>query len=658
MSLIKSFNYNLFKQNLKKSKGMIIISLIIVPLIISIYLVLSGIWRNSQEIVLPQEFGIADLIFMYIIPFIYSASLFGFVFKKPSTDFMNSMPINRKTMFVTNTITGIILITIIQLLSGFFILLWGAVFKNLIIFPMAVLEMIILSWVSYVFVFVVSNLAMSISGTQLTQFIVTILILFLVPTSTEMMKTVRNAKHNEYRYSYMDYSGYSDRNNYDVAIVNGHQTTYYYEVNENENYTMPFRLFYTGSSFSSEVILKMAVISIVYYFVGLKLYLIKKMEYSEETFSNTKLHIFVKALTLIPIFLILNMINAYEDSLSIVVTAIILSAIYYFVFDLIVKRKVPLKTSIISFIVTIFVIQASISFIGGISYKQKDIDFDDVKAISIGRSSNSKESYYYRINSFYNNNYVFDGDYYINDKDILETILDGRAEVEDDREVLYSDDGYIGKDIYFNIETKSGKNYHLQTTIPYSYYNRVINSLKNNEEYIGHVKDMICNSSGIITIGNDIVDNKTKRKIEKQIKEDIDAMDLISTQTENVYNLSKTVYRNHRMITYYIPLNNNVELFKTVAEFENEETIKNIKGYRYGININVYDKYNSLNKYYSDEDILDFIEENVYEEFDPTENYYILSGSLNTLDGYKSFIFYTNKTKQLDKMLEKAKYSY
>ena len=55
MSLMKSFNFNFLKQNIKKSKGGIIISLIIVPLIISIGMVVSGINSDSSEFITPES---------------------------------------------------------------------------------------------------------------------------------------------------------------------------------------------------------------------------------------------------------------------------------------------------------------------------------------------------------------------------------------------------------------------------------------------------------------------------------------------------------------------------------------------------------------------------------------------------------------------------
>lgn len=654
MSLIKSFNFSFLKQNIKKSKGTIILSLIIVPLIFSMYFVVSGLELSSPEKMEFETLETMDFIFMYIIPFVYSVILFGFVFKKSSTDFMNSMPINRKTMFVTNTIGGIILITLIQLLSGFFALLWGAIFKNIIVFPTAILDIMINSWISYVFVFIASNLAMSFSGTKQTQFVSTILILFLIPVCVELTSSIINAKSYDYSY----YTTEPVRANYDLSIASGYQTYYFDTLDSIKNWTMPYKLFRHGLAMSTESNIRMLVLSVVYYIIGLKLYKKRKMEFSEESFENQKLHLFIKALTLVPILLFVNRIGLYDDSITLLVISIIFCAIYYFIFDIVTKRKVPIKTTIFSFVMSVFVIQSMIMFVGKIDNKNLDIDVDDIKEISIGRNSNGS-SYYYSYIDYVDN--CFDGNYFMKNKQILNLILDGRDKVinpEDknyNNSILYDDVFYSNfannKELYFNIKLKNGKEYYIRTTIALQNYKEIVKILSQNENYIKHFKNEICKSNGIIEIGNDIVDNKTKRKIEKVLDYNIKDMVNFSLTNDSINYITKTIYKDHRIFEYKIPINSNKELASIVAEFANKKTLENIKGYQYGINVQVYSKNNLVKSYYNDEKILDFMQEHASDEFDPSKSYYILNGGVQTIKGYKKFTFYTNNTKAIDKMI-------
>lgn len=119
MNLIKSFNFKFFKENVKKSKGAIALLVLIVPIFITLITILC---LNDSNVNVPSKgsFLFINFIGMYFIPVLMSSALFGYVYKKKSVDFINSQPINRKTIFVTNTIGGIVLITIIQLLTAVF----------------------------------------------------------------------------------------------------------------------------------------------------------------------------------------------------------------------------------------------------------------------------------------------------------------------------------------------------------------------------------------------------------------------------------------------------------------------------------------------------------------------------------------------------------
>jgi len=105
MSLTKYFNKNYFKENIKKSKGLIALLVIIVPLITILSILLLINPQNYTKVLYENEIIWANLICMYIIPVALSFILFGYVYKKSSVDFINSMPLNRKTIFITNMIT-------------------------------------------------------------------------------------------------------------------------------------------------------------------------------------------------------------------------------------------------------------------------------------------------------------------------------------------------------------------------------------------------------------------------------------------------------------------------------------------------------------------------------------------------------------------------
>ena len=123
MNLKRLFNWPYLRQNLKKSKGLLAIILGIIPILNLLIFIAINVLSNSEASTLSRISTVA-ILGLYTIPILLSMALFGFVFKRKSVDFMMSMPLERKTIFVTNTIGGIGLMIAMLLLN---ILLMGLV---------------------------------------------------------------------------------------------------------------------------------------------------------------------------------------------------------------------------------------------------------------------------------------------------------------------------------------------------------------------------------------------------------------------------------------------------------------------------------------------------------------------------------------------------
>lgn len=182
MSLIKWFNGKYLLQNLKKSKGLLTLLVLIIPIITTLIIV--SINASIFEVVVDEiTLSYANLIGMYIIPFIISVIVGGYVYKRNSVDFINSMPMNRKTIFFTNFIAGVLIIFAIQVLTLITNFVCASIFTELFIPIGMIIDSFIVMLISYIFVFSASMLAMTVTGNVLTQIVVTLLILFLIPFS-------------------------------------------------------------------------------------------------------------------------------------------------------------------------------------------------------------------------------------------------------------------------------------------------------------------------------------------------------------------------------------------------------------------------------------------------------------------------------------------
>ena len=107
MNLMKLFNKNYLIQNIKKSKVVLSIFICLIPILNTIILTMI-LTNNTNHILSYKEISIINLIGIYILPIIISICLFNYIYKKKSVDFINSMPITRKSIFITNTIYYII----------------------------------------------------------------------------------------------------------------------------------------------------------------------------------------------------------------------------------------------------------------------------------------------------------------------------------------------------------------------------------------------------------------------------------------------------------------------------------------------------------------------------------------------------------------------
>ena len=103
MNLTSLFNFNYLKENIKKSKSTILLCILLIPIINGLVFLIN---TTSSKVINPDIYTISSvlLIGIYVIPIVLSITLFSFVYKKGSIDFTLSLPINKKQIFLTNTL--------------------------------------------------------------------------------------------------------------------------------------------------------------------------------------------------------------------------------------------------------------------------------------------------------------------------------------------------------------------------------------------------------------------------------------------------------------------------------------------------------------------------------------------------------------------------
>lgn len=658
MNLTKLFNFKYFKQNLKKSKGIVALLLIVVPIFTTLLTVLvlnsgRGIHTPSKE-----ELITVNVMGMYIIPVLMSLVLFGYVYKKKSVDFINSQPINRKTVFITNTIGGILLMGIIQAVTAVSVLICGAILPELIIFPQMVLDIFIMMWISYSFTFVATNVAMSVSGTFSTQIVITMLILFLIPFCID---------------SYYDFS-----NGENYQLINGEKSNNVY-MHTDSYYTMPYEMFhmiFSGTTeefnlFSGKIISRMIVIGLVYYFIGLHLFKNRKMENNEESFSNEKIHIIVKALTILPMIILLNISDSGKE-FNIIALAIIIT--YYFVYDFCVKRKIKLKVLLIYLVLTLVVLQGICSSAEKLkeAMPMRNFNIDNIASIKINSINEEKGNMHYvgAVTSMGG---------FIENEEIIKSLIESNyndnnyQSTTENSEIIIAQDSLVDveckpvvpekntdKVSYCNvsIKTKDGKIYCAYLHVFQKDLDKVLEILSKDEKYLSKIRNGIT-KEGILSINNyKILDNDKKEIIQSEIQNSINSMSLQDIRNLEISEKEAFVvryyYKNHKLNGISISASVNQKVLEIVSSYMNKEVIAKLKEdvKPYQSSYKVWPK-NIQNEFiyfsYLEEDILKFIKENENESFDVSKPYYAIEISFRG----NRFNFYTNKVEELETLINK-----
>lgn len=345
MSSTKFFNFPYLKQNLKKSRVTLTFLFLIIPVLTFISLLITGS-KDFVTVLGFYDISAITVFGMYILPVVISIILFSFVFKKKSVDFMGSMPIDRKTIFFTNTLGGMMIIAVLLFVTMILMMLASFLFPNLYIPFLECVDYFVVYFLSYSFVFTACNIAVSVSGNVVTSLVVTALIVFFVPFHHCVFS---NSIWNQ-DYHVLEYNAQKellpmecDEEDYD-CIDDYYYSPYFHPVEETTNYTLPFGIV-AGvmndgeGAYQNEVLGKMLLLSLLYIFVGCLLFEKKEMEVCETSFKKFWHHQLVKSLTLIPIFVLASVVLLdSEFGAWLLVLAIIL--IYNFAYDLITKRQI------------------------------------------------------------------------------------------------------------------------------------------------------------------------------------------------------------------------------------------------------------------------------------------------------------------------------
>jgi len=647
MNLTTLFNFKFLKENIKRSKAIILLCMFLIPVINVIVYLMSAV--NSNNFV-PSifEISVLSLVGMYVVPVILSITLFSFVYKRKSSDFVMSFPVTKKQVFISNTVGGIAVLVLMNLVNLVLILISSLLLKNVLIDYKMILDMFILWTISYIFVFVCSNIAVSVSSNKITTIVVTLLVLFLIPFAHTFI-TSDGFKGNDSSIS----STYCANNdckpvNYEChstsCMINEKNDIYMYtdyvEVMDT-NYTMPYMVIisaFFGINSTYDIgnsLIKMFFLSILYIVIGILLFNRKKFEVVETSFKNERVHIFVRSLTLVPILCVYYIILINNSiGLADLFTLVFLFALvvtYIIIYDLLTRKRV---TNIFKSLASLVIVGIIVIFTGQITKSDEEVlDVKDINTMTfLNTDLSTSEGYTY-------------------DRKIINYIMS--IHIENVR----AENGYYE---FFNImiSTDNGS-YRFQISVTEQQYNYIMNSLNNDKTYVSTAKKFKDNNVFAISLGHDVCFISKDNKLYDKIIEEYRKNAKINKEDENKYLFDASLY-----------VYDDFNVDEVVFNITNESLMEEILNY-YNI---------CTKKAFSNPDInIDsYIVGNIYREdyfysykYDYSKlNEFILNNLSNSVDINKSFkyvkfyvyddhrnsyIFVTNKVSEIDNILEEIK---
>lgn len=634
MNLIKLFNFKYLKQNLKKSKGLLTLMILVIPVLTTLMLI--SLNNSRYDCAIEEiELLMINLFGMYIIPILLSIILSGYIYKKSSVDFINSMPLNRKTIYFTNFIGGLLIILVIQVLTLLASIICANVFTALFVPIGMIIDVFVMMLVSYIFVYSATMLASTLSGNILTQIVVTALILFLIPF-THFVFTIENGNINNLAIDYGE----------GIAVIE--------DIEPKTVYTQPFWFgtyaLYGSDAlvYNSTAIVKMLLLAIIYLILGMFLFEKRKMENLGTSFASLKVHYIVKALTMVPMIFLICLARAEIIYLVISLTIVF---IYYILYDFILSKKVKLKYTISCFIISVLVL-ASV-FHGG-NYILSKISIPD-KEISIDEIEGMEVSLWTTIPA------------YIEDKAMIKNILE---DIKNTEQYYYNNTSFDmieieTTDIYVEIEfveirirLKNKKDIYTTARISRTLFDELTSMEKETKVYY----DIIKNSESAIALNYKLLSKEVANRVLENIAniDDVSEIGTIYLQDIEVY-----YYDNHTLNSQHFSISINKEIFDIVTQELNRRTYEAINKEQGVVescsaqtSIYVYDEYNNTYdtervSFEVSKEFVDYVNKHYQENCDLKKSY-IMVHIYGTVDE----ICYLNITQELLDIISRANIYY
>ena len=641
MNLTSLFSFSYLKENLKKSRAIVLLCIFLVPIINGI-VYLMRVVNNSTFMPTINDLSGLLLFSMYLIPVILSITLFSFVYKRKSCDFIAAMPISKKQIFLTNTVGGILVLFSMQLVNFIFLSIISLLFNNVFLDYSMLVDILLIYSIAYIFVFTATNIAVSLASNKITTVIVTLLVLFLIP----FIHTFLTSEHFRGDYNYKtlvlceeDSCQPQNFDCYNIACeANRKEGIYITDLSSLNNtpYTLPYAAinrFLFGISSENNLnssLIKMTLLSVLYIIIGFMLFKRKKFEVVDTSFKNERTHIWVRSLTIVPIIcicyvIIVDMGSGILNFLTILFLLVLLIS-YLITYDLITRKKITnfmktLASLIIVVILVVLIGEATATKQEENVLKIKDIEtmtFDNNNLVSNLGYTKDKELINYTMSIF------------------LDSMLEGEAK----------------SSFHIEVKTKTNETYSFNITVNDEQYKYITDKLNSDKDYLKTAK-FIESGDDVFAISlgeGDIYIEKSSTLYKAIINKYENSKGVLDRDNSSLSNIKLYIYDNYNIHTVYF---NDNELIKEMITFYNSRTKKFLGNMKDDDCIDAYFVGNLTERIYFSSpnytELDNFILDHIDDPFD-------INKEFRYVDFYSNgdmYTFVTNMVEEFDDLIER-----
>lgn len=360
------------------------------------------------------------------------------------------------------------------------------------------------------------------------------------------------------------------------------------------------------------------------------------MEITETSFRSTSVHNIVKSLTIIPMITFAAMCF-YQTETSLAIFIIIITLVYYFIFDLITRRQMTkIFLSLIYFVITIILVVAYYYAFTKDGLKPNTvITQHDIKEISVNST----------------NDHLDTSNIYLDNPELKNIIVKG----------LVSNSDYLPESERLNIIIKlnNNKKYIMDiNNIPYEDYQKIFNIAYNNQKFNIAFRNIDYKNVYAIATQNLVINPENNIEIMNMIKNGLDNINIARYNEINQgFEINLYAYKNHKSVKYTINSAINPKLTRYISKYTNNRLKKEVISKNADINDveninailttddNVMTNY-IINKSYPE--IYDFIKRNINKTCDIKKEYIGISLEYKG----KIYDFYTNNTDGFNKIIK------